>query len=93
MSVAAAAHSPWTPAQQRLLLGGHALAAALVLGAWAGSAGNDLLQDQIGWMDLAVLGLVVTGATAGLGLDFLVLTLAVLVVSAISAWLYPKVVI
>lgn len=62
MNATAPAPAPWTRAQQRLLVAGHVLAAGLVLGAWAGSAGNERLEDQLGWMNLAVIGLVVTGS-------------------------------
>ena len=49
--------------------------------------------NPLSYMVDGLRGLVITGATAGLAMDFLILALATLAVSAISAWLYPKVVI
>ena len=75
---------------QPLFFASNAIYPVSIMPHWLQVASN---ANPLSYMVDALRGLVVTGATAGLGLDFLVLTLAVLVVSAISAWLYPKVVI
>lgn len=75
---------------QPLFFASNAIYPVSIMPHWLQVASN---ANPLSYMVDALRGLVVTGATAGLGLDFLVLTLAVLAVSAISAWLYPKVVI
>ena len=54
--------APWSPHARLALLAADTVAASLVVVAWAGAADTAALHDQIGWLNLAVVGAVVGAA-------------------------------
>lgn len=56
---------PWTAQHRILLVAGNAIGGALILIAWIGALATDALDDQVGWLNLALVGLVTAGATNG----------------------------
>jgi ABC-2 type transport system permease protein len=49
--------------------------------------------NPLSYMVDGLRSLMLTGTTAGVGLDILILAVVALGISMISAWMYPKVVI
>jgi hypothetical protein len=56
---------PWTLGQVRVVLALGLLGAALIVVAYLGSADEAHLEDQLGWVNLGVVGLLVAGVGAG----------------------------
>jgi hypothetical protein len=59
------ARVPWTNAQSRAVFGANAIGVLLIALAEIGSRRTDALTHQIGWLNLAVLGLIVASAADG----------------------------
>jgi hypothetical protein len=59
------ARVPWTGSQSRAVFGANAIGVLLIVVAEIGSQRTDALMHQIGWLNLAVLGLVVASAADG----------------------------
>jgi hypothetical protein len=57
--------APWTVGQVRLVLGLGLLGAVLIVVAYLGAADEARLDDQFGWLNLGVVGLLVAGVGAG----------------------------
>jgi hypothetical protein len=57
--------APWTVGQVRLVLGLGLLGAVLIVVAYLEAADEARLDDQLGWVNLGVVGLLVAGVGAG----------------------------
>lgn len=55
--------SPWSRRSRLGVVGGLAVGALLVVVAAIGAAGEDAFHQEIAWLDLGVLGVIVGGAT------------------------------
>jgi hypothetical protein len=60
--------APWTSGQIRLVVGLGLLGAALVVVAYLRAADEARLEDQLAWVNLGVIGLLVAGTGAGASL-------------------------
>lgn len=56
---------PWTGTQRRALVAAEVVAAVLIGAAWAGARGTTTISGQVGWVNLAVAGLLLGGAANG----------------------------
>ena len=54
---------PWPARGLVILVGSNAVAAVMLVVAWAGAADTPALRDQLGWLNLAVLAGVLSAAT------------------------------
>jgi hypothetical protein len=61
---------PWTGAQLRAALVANAIGVVLIVVAQIGTGGTPTLGHQVGWLNLAILGLVVAGIADGALLFF-----------------------
>lgn len=55
--------APWNRQQLRVLAALNAVGLVLLLIAWRGSDGTDALEDQVGWLNLGVLAVVLAAGT------------------------------